>query len=849
MLLLLALITGVVLAALTHHVLLHNHVVWILLGISGFCWGILSYVLLENMRGVWQPRWKGHLRQLGLASLASALGWMAWQSAYHDATRWQLPDTLAAPINVTVNGTIIGLPAIKTHGTEVTVAVPAKALSSSMTLSPLSSTPSSYQQVAVDGRYHDDIHLRLQWYQLTTVLLPGQRWHLQLKLRPLHGFQDPGSFDYVAWLLQQDIQAVGEVVSATPISAHPTYTWQTEIDLWRAKLRHMQVVNLPASPLVGILTALCLGDKSLVSVQVQQVFIRTGTAHLLAISGLHIGLVAGLVWLFAQRLWRLWPRLCLWLPAKTAGLWMGVTAAWGYALLAGLAVSTQRAAFMVSFAALGLGCQRQFAWPFIWVLTLAIVLMISPLSVTSSGLWLSFSAVLALSYLGLHPKKYVRRTEQAVMTKDINQSTCQSSSQRDREPFGTTGIIGTFYRFVADRYRYQLYPWLWLQIGLTLLLAPLMLALFHQVSLAAIPANLLAIPWIGTIIVPLVLVGTLLQPLWPWAGHALLLLSLHGLTWIWPILTWLAAVPYVTWTGGVSTLVALLLGLWATMWLLAPNAVPWRQLGFGLLLPAWLNPGVAPVWGSVNLTVLDVGQGLSAVIRTHDHTLVYDMGPGDPIGFNAGTAVVVPFLRNQGVRHIDRVVLSHGDNDHIAGLPAVYQSYGEIPVLTSAPARIRQVLQLENSYPIRQCLAGQHWRWDGVDFVIRYPDAGHLGLDNNSSCVLQISAAGKGLLLPGDIEALAEQTVVKLVSASTVLVVPHHGSAGAALPQFLMTIAPKYAIFATGYLNRFHFPRARVLESYQAMHSQMFNTAYDGAISVTISPEGRVLVKTYIPRA
>ncbi len=757
-----------------------------LCGAGAYTYGVSKHQIIWRLWG----------RQACFMLLVCCLGMITWQRAYHHVIRWQLPKTLLAPVNMSLMATVIGLPQAKAHATLFDVVVPIQQIQTATPRIPQATTMSSSSK-------QDDVHLRLQWYQPRFALIPGQHLRLQLRLRPLHGFQNPGSFAYVAWLQQQDIQAVGTVLSATWYRAPFWHLpWLIRIDMWRAHMRQMMLNTLPASPLVGVLIALCLGDKSLVSPQIQHIFIHTGTAHLLAISGLHIGLVAGLMCLLGKYLWRLWPRLCLWIPARIAGLWLGVLAAWGYALLAGLAVSTQRAALMVSMAAWALGCRRRLAWPWIWALTLALILFISPLSVTSSGLWLSFIAVMALSYLGLHP----------------------------------------------DHHRYRWCAWLWLQACVTFLLAPLMLALFQQVSLVAMPANLLAIPWIGTIIVPIALVGCLLQVCWFWVGHHLLLLALKLLTGFWPALTGLANVPYVTWMGGVGTLTALCLALWATAWLLAPAAVPWRQLGFGLLLPACLNPPVTPDEGGVELTVLDVGQGLAAVIRTQGHTLIYDTGPGDPSGFNAGAAVIVPYLRASGIRTVNQVLLSHYDNDHIAGYPALSQAFGFIPILTSAPVQIRHLLKLDARTKVSQCLAGMHWRWEGVDFQVQYPDKAHLGLDNNSSCVLQVSASGKRLLLTGDIEAPAEQWLLKQAGsalASTVIVVPHHGSAGAALPQFIMTIGPKYAIFAAGYMNRFHFPRSRVIESYQAIHSQIGNTASDGAVRVSISPQGQLTFNRY----
>jgi competence protein ComEC len=234
------------------------------------------------------------------------------------------------------------------------------------------------------------------------------------------------------------------------------------------------------------------------------------------------------------------------------------------------------------------------------------------------------------------------------------------------------------------------------------------------------------------------------------------------------------------------------------------------------LMPLFIQKPQALKPGEIYLTVLDVGQGLSVVVQTANHVLVYDTGAKYSTDFDMGSAVVVPYLRYQYVKKVDEIVISHGDNDHIGGLGSLLQAYRSAMLLTSVPSRV-----LGSTL----CLQGQHWNWDGVTFDILYPDSMHLNLDNNSSCVLRISNGNKAILLTG------EQLTADIIVA------PHHGSKTSSTKKFLAAVKPQYVVFATGYLNRFNFPSKSVVERYQAISAMSYNTALDGAVSFIIKPD------------
>ena len=268
--------------------------------------------------------------------------------------------------------------------------------------------------------------------------------------------------------------------------------------------------------------------------------------------------------------------------------------------------------------------------------------------------------------------------------------------------------------------------------------------------------------------------------------------------------------------------------------ILLPAGIPWRWLGLlwlaPLLLPLKNSPGAGEIW----FTLLDVGQGLAAVVHTRTHTLVYDTGARFSDDFNAGSAVVVPYLRQAGVAQVDRLIISHGDNDHIGGAPDLLKAYPDAVVLSSVPAPF--------TYPLwSACRAGQAWQWDGVSFLILHPEGTESGKENNQSCVLRISAAGYSILLPGDIEKEAEYRLVHRYDtelSADVLVAPHHGSKTSSTIAFINAVHPRLVLFPVGYRNRFRFPNQDIKKRYEMGGVRSYDTARDGAILIKIEHSG-----------
>jgi competence protein ComEC len=304
---------------------------------------------------------------------------------------------------------------------------------------------------------------------------------------------------------------------------------------------------------------------------------------------------------------------------------------------------------------------------------------------------------------------------------------------------------------------------------------------------------------------------------------------------VWPWLNVLAGLKQALWQQHQPvawTLVPAIIGLAV---LLMPRGIPGRWLALLLLLPLFIIEPLRPGWGEARVTLLDVGQGLSTVVQTQQHVLVYDAGPRFSDTFDTGAAVVVPFLRHSGIRNLDLLMVSHGDNDHIGGVASLLAEYPAEMLLTSVTEKL-------SSSSAVHCGTHRKWIWDGVRFTLLYPPMGDSRLrGNNASCVLRIeSAAGNSVLLTGDIEAGAEQALLRHSRrqlAAAVLVAPHHGSDTSSTPAFIEAVDPDVVLFPSGYRNRYGFPKASVVRRYAERHAKMYETGLSGALTVTLSSD------------
>lgn len=620
----------------------------------------------------------------------------------------------------------------------------------------------------------------LSWYGRTPALNVGDRWQLQVRLKRPHGFANPGSFDHEGWLFQQGIRALGYVRDSerNQFLSHSLFSYP--INQLRQTINERLQQQIGNNKEFAIIQALTIGLRQAMSADQWAVLRVTGTSHLVAISGLHISLIAGFAYYLINFLWRRCAYLCLRLPAQQAGALTALLVAVGYAALAGFSVPTQRALTMISvFMTAMLWRKNLLPWQGL-ALGLLAVLLIDPLAGMSPGFYLSFAAV-ALIFYG-----------------------------------------------AGGRVRSQ---GVWWQAGrtqwvVTLGLMPLGLLLFQQTSLVAFIANLIAIPSIGLLIVPLSLIGTALLFVSTTLATWVLWLAVKGLALIWLLLAWMSALPFTQWLFSLPDLWIFCMAMLAVLLILAPSGWPSRWLGAVWILPLFFMARPVPEQGQAWFTLLDVGQGLAAVVQTANHNLVFDTGPKLSPKLDTGSAVVAPYLRKLGVEKIDRLVISHGHNDHIGGADSLLRQISVGEIYTTAVTQFPGV-------SVSACQYGQQWWWDGIHFQFLFPFPDGAQANRNDSCVLKVTAGDKQLLLTGDIERAAEKSLVTTLAgelSADILVAPHHGSRTSSTAAFVAAVAPEYVLFPTGYLNRYRHPNVAVVQRYIDRGVQHYNTADSGAI-------------------
>ena len=517
----------------------------------------------------------------------------------------------------------------------------------------------------------------------------------------------------------------------------------------------------------------------------------------MAISGLHIGLAAGLGFVFFAGIASTSPWLLRNFGRMRVGTLGGLGVALAYGFMAGLQTPTQRALIMSAVAGIALLAGRRV--PLGVVLSVAAIVVVAawPPVLLTQGFWLSFGAVGVLFYA------FGYRA-------------------------GAPSAAGTWWKWGRP------------QGVIALGLAPMLLGLFGSAPLFGLAANAVAVPWVSFVTVPTAVLGAVLVGQWTLIGETLLRLSEASVVWLWPVLE-LAA----DWSPDFSLppvpLYVLGLSCLGVCVLLIPSGVLSKTAGCALLIPLLGAEPFRPAPGGVALTMLDVGQGLSVVVETATSVLVYDTGARFGSGFDAGEAVVVPFLRAQGWRKLDGVILSHGDIDHVGGYDALRRRFPLGWVATNAKGH-------DATFP---CLRGNAWHADGVRFEILHPSDRGRWSPNDGSCVLAIDVGMARVLLTGDIEVKAERHLLDRYRSglrADVLVVPHHGSDTSSSRAFLQAVQPKMALISSGYRNRYKMPHPPVLQRLRAQGTEVWRTDRDGAVTVRISPQGALSVSGYRER-
>jgi competence protein ComEC len=626
--------------------------------------------------------------------------------------------------------------------------------------------------------------LRVTLFPADARLAAGDSIRATLRLRPPRGLHNAAGFDYGAWLYRQGIHGLASVRGGVErIETSRGRVWRGELDRLRTGVRDAMSEAHPGARHPGVMQALVIGERGAMDPEEWRRFLHTGTNHLMAISGLHVGLVAGFALLLARGGWRRIPWLRRALPLRWYGALAAMTAAAAYAALAGFSIPTQRALIMLILVSVAVLAQRDpLSWR-IFAAALVLVLAAAPPSVLAAGFWFSFGAVAVILIL---------------------------LQGRVERPGAQT--------------------WLRLQAILAVALLPLSVAWFQLGSGIAPVANLIAVPVVSFLVLPALLLGAALALLWPPLAAPLLWWADAWLALLLRVLEVLLRVP-----GAVAETAvpwpAVLLAAVGVLLLLLPrvrHVIPWAVLAcVPLALPS--APRLAE--GDFRAEMLDVGQGLAVLVQTRGHVLLYDAGPAWQDGFDSGSAVVLPALRRQRLRSVDRILVSHEHMDHRGGVAAV-----------AAGLPVREILSRRGHlHPDEEpCEAGLRWQWDGVEFRVLHPPP-HWDDGNAASCVLAVQGRHGRLLLTGDLEGLGEAVLVHSAPEeldTDVLLVPHHGASGVLARGLLEAAGPAVAWVSSGFDNRFGHPAPDVRARLDARCIPLLDTAERGALWLETGPGG-----------
>jgi competence protein ComEC len=758
--------------------------------LPGTEFALLGIAALLALRLV--PPERGRSRAV-LALACGALlgfGYSAWRA------QWRLEDAL--PLagegeDVEVVGLVAGLPQLMPHATRFTfdvesILTPGAVVPQSLALSWYAERARGRDEPAAPPR-----------------LAAGERWRFTVRLKRPRGLANPHGFDFEPWALERGIRATG-YVRARPAGERLEQRvdgWPYTLHRWRGEIRDAMIAHLGEARLRGVLVALAIGDQDSIADDDWEVFWRTGVGHLMSISGLHITMLASLAFAAAFFAWTRIPALVLRLPARKAAVVAGTLAALAYSLMTGYAVPAQRTFVMLATIAACVLADRHGSPSRVLALAALMVVAIDPWAVLSAGFWLSFGAVASIFYV------------MALRT-------------------GRRGKLeGAFLE----------------QLAVTVVMLPMLLALFQEVSLVSPLANAFAIPLVSLVVVPLTIAGSFLPlPALLDAAHALMLAIMSPLE-------WLASLPMAMLESHAPAAWTVAAGVVGCAWLLAPRGFPLRSAGAAWVAPMFAVLPASPAPGEAWLDVLDVGNGLAVVVRTASHALVYDTGPAWNADADSGSRIVVPFLRGEGIPRLDGVVVSHADDDHAGGAASIAYSREPAWLLSSlAPGHVLHPAFAQS----RRCEAGQRWSWDGVEFLVLHPDAEVYAergkrKENDRGCVVRVATPGAAALLAADVEARSEAEMLRRGTRALraeVLLVPHHGSKTSSTPEFIDAVAPRIGLLSVGYRNRFHHPNAGVVERYSQRAIELHRTDREGALHVALPADaaGRVAVHGYARR-
>ena len=672
--------------------------------------------------------------------------------------------------------------------------------------------------------------VRVTIYEPVAGLRSGDRVACLARLKEIRNFNNPGGFNYRRYLAFREIFASASISRKSfVIRLHPGKNCWFGLGIEPSRRAVSRLIDSATAEepeeVRGIIKALLIGDRSEVSQKIRDVFNRIGTAHLLAISGLHIGIVATIAFLAFRFILARSQRVLLAAWSTKGAALLSLFPVLFYGFLAGMSPATQRAVIMVTVFLMALLFERERDTINTLALAALVILIISPTALFEISFQLSFAAVFAILYMMEHIPFVIELRR---------------------------GLPTVYKRLV-----------LFLLVSAAAILGtlPITLYYFNQTSLIGILTNCFMVPLIGFLVVPLGLLAVLLLPIAPTVALLIMKGATVTLDWCLGLAVFFSKWPFAAVRTVTPTLIEV--GLYyALAWVLFNfrQTRRARPLLIGLAIVALADVGY---WvserygrGELRMTVIDVGQGSSALVELPGGLCILADGGGFYDNrFDVGARVVGPLLWKRKIATVEILVLSHPDPDHLNGLLFIARHFNVREVwMNHQPAETepyRDFLRIVSEKDI--CVAGpkdlvRPRMINGVRFQALYPPVDFLErkakdswrTPNNNSLVLKVSFQNISFLLPGDIEAEAERELTALACTtlkSDVLLVPHHGSRSSSTPRFLKCVKPEIGIISSGWRNIFGMPPQKILKRYEALGSHIFRTDRQGAITITTDGE------------
>ena len=640
----------------------------------------------------------------------------------------------------------------------------------------------------------------------------GEIWRADVKLRPISARLNHGGFDRQQWYFSKRIIAIGNVQSTVKIGDDFSY---------RTHFLQNSLKQTEGLSLQGLLIALAFGERAWLDNKTWLIYQQTNTAHLIAISGLHIGLAMGIGFFFARL-------LQLSLPTRFISPWFplcfGVLITLGYAYLAGFSLPTFRAMMALLFIAI-LQFSRRYYTPLqMLCLVVAFLLFCDPLMPLSVSFWLSIGAVACLIvWYRYVPLSIIEWRHQKLFRK-------------------VRWILGLFH----------------LQLGLLILFTPIQLFFFSGLALNGFLANLIAVPLYSFLLVPLILFAVLTNGAFS-SWHFSNAIA-QGIT---QCLSFFQG-SYVPISINLSLILTALLslvfggvlyGLYFASQAQTKNT-PLKSSQFFTLNSTKILPpdnyrkallGIIFIFcvciGSLGyryftkpkwqLDTLDVGQGLATLIVKEGKGVLYDTGPAWQSGIGSSSMAeleILPYLQREGIE-LETLILSHDDNDHSGGAKAILVAYPEIELIT--PSR-KNYDETHRTF----CLQGKQWQWRGFDFKVLSPTQITDRAENPQSCVILFTDGQYQILLTGDADVATERSFAEKAGKINVLQVGHHGSKTSTGEFLLAQTKPDIALISSGRWNAWNFPHPTVIERLNRYQSVVENTAISGHIRLNFTEKG-----------